>query len=281
MYKFFYILLLIVLFTSCDYFKTNSSQVPVARVNKSYLYQEDIKALISENTSKEDSALIVNSYINRWATQQLLLDQAKINLSEEQQRTYERLIQEYKNGLYTEAYKNKIVSRQLDTTVSQIELESYYELNKENFKLNDELLKIRYIHMPTDYNEVAVTKQKFNRFNEEDQKDLEAQTFKFTSYNFNDSIWVKKENLLKVMPVLSTKKEVLLNKSNNLQLQDSLGLYLLAVEDVLKTNDIAPLPFVKPTVQQIILNKRKLELVKKLEKDITKDAIKNNTFEIY
>lgn len=281
MYKLVYISLFVAFLTSCEYFKANTTQVPVARVNKSYLYEEDIKALISENTSKEDSALIVSNYINRWATQQLLLDQAKINLSEEQQRTYERLIQEYKNGLYTEAYKNKIVSRQLDTTVSQIELESYYELNKENFKLNDELLKLRYIHLPTDFSALAVTKQKFNRFNEEDQADLESQSYQFTSHNFNDSIWIKRENLLKVMPILNTKKEVVLNKSNNLQLQDSLGLYLFVIKDVLKTNDIAPLPFVKPTVQQIILNKRKLELVKKLEKDITKDAIKNNTFETY
>ncbi len=42
-----------------------------------------------------------------------------------------------------------------------------------------------------------------------------------------------------------------------------------------------PLSYIKPTIEQIILNKRKLELIKKLEKDITKDAIKNNDFEIY
>jgi hypothetical protein len=281
MQKGIYILILVGFFCSCDYFKSNAPQTPVARVNKNYLYEEDIKALITEETSPQDSALIVSNYINRWATQQLLLDQARINLSEEQQKTYERFIEEYKNGLYTEAYKNKIVSRQLDTTVSKIELESYYELNKENFKLNDELLKLRYIHVPEDFNALAVTKQKINRFNKEDQADLELQTYQFTSHNFNDSIWIKKENLYKVLPILSTKENVVLNKSNNLQFQDSLGVYLVVIKDVLKTNDIAPLPFVKPTIQQIILNKRKLELVKKLEKDITKDAIKNNTFETY
>jgi hypothetical protein len=281
MQKGIYILILVGFFSSCDYFKSNAPQTPVARVNKNYLYEEDIKALITEETSPQDSALIVSNYINRWATQQLLLDQARINLSEEQQKTYERFIEEYKNGLYTEAYKNKIVSRQLDTTVSKIELESYYELNKENFKLNDELLKLRYIHVPEDFNALAVTKQKINRFNKEDQADLELQTYQFTSHNFNDSIWIKKENLYKVLPILSTKENVVLNKSNNLQFQDSLGVYLVVIKDVLKTNDIAPLPFVKPTIQQIILNKRKLELVKKLEKDITKDAIKNNTFETY
>jgi len=41
------------------------------------------------------------------------------------------------------------------------------------------------------------------------------------------------------------------------------------------------LSYVAPTIRQIILNRRKQELTLKLEKDITKDAIRNKTFEIY
>ncbi|MBV1923083.1 MAG: peptidyl-prolyl cis-trans isomerase, partial [Flavobacteriaceae bacterium] len=69
--------------------------------------------------------------------------------------------------------------------------------------------------------------------------------------------------------------------SNFTQLQDSLGVYLVKIEDILLTNDIAPLIYVEPTIKQIILNKRKLELIKNLERDITKDALKNKKFEIY
>ena len=65
------------------------------------------------------------------------------------------------------------------------------------------------------------------------------------------------------------------------QLQDSLGLYLLKIVSVLDRNDPAPLTYVTPTIRQIILNRRKQELTNKLEKDITKDAIRNKTFEIY
>ena len=91
---------------SCDYFKQEAEQVPVARVNDSYLYEKDIRDLISQNTSAEDSILIVNNFINRWATQQLLIDQAKINLSQQKLDSYDKLVSEYKNDLYTEAYKN-------------------------------------------------------------------------------------------------------------------------------------------------------------------------------
>lgn len=73
----------------------------------------------------------------------------------------------------------------------------------------------------------------------------------------------------------------MLKKSNFVQLQDSLGVYLVKIEDVLNPNDTPPLSYIKPTLKQIILNKRKLELIKKFEADITKDAIETKNFEIY
>jgi len=266
---------------SCDYFKPASSEVPIARVNKSYLYEENLKGLISEGTSKEDSAVIVNNYINRWATQQLLISQAKINLTQNELIAFEKLVNEYEEDLLTEAYKRDIVSRQLDNNISDNEYNEFYELNKENFILNDELLKVRFIHVDENYSNFSKTKEKFLRFNGKDKKELSDLSVQFKSNNLNDSIWIKKEALLNVLPVLQLNSPQVLKKSNFAQLQDSLGVYLVKIEDVLNLKDIAPLSYIKPTIEQIILNKRKLELIKKLEKDITKDAIKNNNFEIY
>jgi hypothetical protein len=72
-----------------------------------------------------------------------------------------------------------------------------------------------------------------------------------------------------------------LKKAAFSQLEDSLGVYLLKIEDMLPPNEIAPFQFIKPTIKEIILNKRTLGLIKNLEKDITKDAIKNKNFEVY
>ena len=46
-------------------------------------------------------------------------------------------------------------------------------------------------------------------------------------------------------------------------------------------NQVSPFDYIKPTLKEIILNKRKLELIKQFEKEITDDAIKNNDYEIY
>jgi len=274
-------ILCLVFFMSCDYFRQDIEKKPLARVNDRYLYEEDIKSLISEGTSVEDSALIVSSFINRWATQELLISQARINLSDEKLANFEELIQKYRNDLYMEAYKSAIVSQQLDSVISARALEDFYEQNKDNFRLNDELLKVRYIHIGQNYSNTAKVRQLLERFNDKDKAELNRLSIQFLAFNFNDSIWVKKEALMYALPVLKSNNEQVLKKSNFAQLQDSLGVYLVKIEDILSPNDIAPLSHVEPTVKQIILNKRKLELIKKLETDITKDAIKNKSFEIY
>lgn len=275
------ILILSTILVSCQYFKKETEENVIARVNDVYLYEADLKKLLDSDTSPEDSTLIVNNYINRWATQQLLIGQARINISAEQLEQFNKLVQEYHNDLLTETYKNVIVSEQLDSLITEEEFEQYYENNKDNFKLKDKLVKLRYVQLPVNYAGLGKVREKLVRYNEKDKESLSNQSYLFISSNLNDSVWVKKEILLDNLPILRENSEQVLKKSNFTQLQDSLGVYLVKIEDVLNLNDTAPLSYIKPTIKHIILNKRKLALIKKLETDITRDAIENKKFEIY
>ena len=209
------------------------------------------------------------------------VDQSMINLSQERQDFFNEMVSQYKTDLYTEAYKSSIISKQLDTVILKKEYEDYYNLNKRNFKLNDELLKVRYIQVDKNFLNLKVLEKKIKRYDSIDKKDLINLSIKFKSFNLNDSIWIKSNVLIGRLPVLKEENLKLLKKPNYTQLQDSLGVYLIKIEATLKTNDIAPLSYVRPTIEQIILNKRKQDLLKKIQKDITIDAIKNKNFEIF
>ena len=125
-------------------------------------------------------------------------------------------------------------------------------------------------------------KKNLNALIQIDKKVLDSISIQFKSYSLNDSIWIRVNQVIDKIPAITAEnKNELLKKSNFVQLKDSLGVYLMQINDVLLRNDTAPLEYVKPTIDQIVINKRKLELIRKLEKDITKDAIKNKQFEIY
>lgn len=281
MAKFLFILTFFCVFLGCDFLEPKSNKVPVARVNDTYLYQEDIQELISQNTTKQDSISIVANYIQRWATQQLLIDQANINLPRQQIEDYQQMVTQYRNDLFAQAYKGAIVSKLLDSTITQEEYGLFYQQNKANFTLKEEIFKLRYIHLDASFPSISETKKKLRRFDTEDVAALQDSSLEYKGANFNDSVWVKKETLLRQLPVIRTNESKVLKKATFSQLEDSLGVYLLKIKDVLSPNQIAPLQYIKPIIKEIILNKRTLELVKELEKDITKDAVKNKNFEVY
>jgi len=266
----------------CSYLDKDEDRKVIVRVNDAYLYEEDINALINENTSPEDSAIIVSNYINRWATQQLLIDRAQLNLPESQLREFKDLIENYKNELYTSAYKDAVVSRELDSTLPIEKKEAYFEENKGNFKLAEDLLKLRYVSLAENNTNIDEIKSYLTSFEEEDKEALERISLQFKNYSLNDSVWVKLKTVYNKIPALSIDhRDKLLNKSNFIQVEDSLDVYLIYIRDILERGEDAPFEYAEPTVEKILLNKRKLNLIKELEKDITKDAIKNEEFEIY
>lgn len=281
--KYYHILFIFILLLSCDgFFKKDVSQNAVARVNDTYLYKADIEKIIPEGASKADSSLIANDFINNWAKKLLLVDNAKRNLPEAQQENFNNLVNQYETDLYTKAYLEALVKRSIDTSITEEEALSTFEANKESFKLNDELLKFRYISLPENAVNFQEIKSKFRSFEKADKRYLDSISVQFKSYSLNDSIWVRASQVLeKIPPANQTNKNQLLKKSNFVQLKDSLHLYLIQINDVLLRNDYAPLEYVKPTVKQIIINRRKLDLIKDIEKDILQDANKNKQFEIY
>lgn len=277
-----YILLLVLLFTSCEFFKKPEGIDPIARVNDNYLYKEDVKDIVPYGTSKEDSTLMVNAYINRWARQLLLMDGAMVNLSENKQNEFSKLVKQYRNDLYTKAYLEGLVKRNIDTIVQPEEAQMFYEANKESFKLNDDLIQFRYISLPLNPINLDSIENRFKRFENKDKAYLDSISVQFISYSLNDSLWIKLSRVEEKIPIITNaNKDQLLKKTNFLQLKDSLNLYLMQVNDVRLQNDYAPLNYVEPSINKIVINKRKLELIKQLENDITKDAIKHNKFQIY
>ncbi len=279
----FSIVISVLFLVSCDYFyKQENDQDAVARVNDVFLYADDLQHLYTENMNTEDSLLRVNNFITSWATKQLLVAGAERNLNDNKLQDFNRLAKQYKNDLYATAYLEALVRRTIDTVVTLNEAEIYYNSNTDIFSLKEDLIKFRYLHIDENRIDISDLKTKFQRFNKRDKIELDSIAIQFKSYSLNDSIWIKLTQAIKKIPVVTTEnKNELLKKSNFIQLKDSLGLYLMQIEDVLERNSTAPLEYIKPTIDQIVVNKRKLELIKELEKDITKDAIKNKQFEIY
>jgi hypothetical protein len=270
------------LLASCEYLvvqekKEAASQI-VAIVNTDKLFREDLKNVLPRNISKEDSLILIKSFIQDWAVEKLLLKGAANNSSLASFENINKLVQDYKESLLINNYKEELIKQQLDTVISEEEVEQYYLDNNENFKLNEVLVKSKYLYFNHTINDQKEIIKFFKSDKIDDAEELERQQLSFKIYQLNDSIWTDLDKILLKLPF---SKENLLKKTNFIQKQDSLGLYLMAIKEVLNRNDVAPLSYIKPTIKEMILHKRKIELIREIEKIIVKDATKNNNFKIY
>lgn len=267
---------------SCNYFKPEQKPQSIARVGKNYLYKSDIATLVPKGTSKEDSILLVRDFINRWASQKLLIEAAERNLSDKKKNEYNALIKQYKVDLYTRAYIEEVVKNTVDTVVSQEELKKYYDDNKENFKTNGSLVRLRFINLSKDNPRFETIRSKFFDYNKKDKKFWSTYALQFKAFALNDSVWVDMAQVYEKLPVINPdNRDQYIQAGKKVQIQDKEDAYLIKITNVIDKNQISPFDYIKPTLKEVILNKRKLELIKKFEKDITNDAIKNNDYEIY
>ena len=283
--KIFWCLLIILglSLTSCNsIFKEKSEKESLARIGKSYLFKEDITNVIPEGLVGRDSSAFVVNYLNNWASKELLLDKSIINLPKEKQEEFDKLVNEYKKDLYTRAYMEALVDKSLDTTISKSEIEGFYNREKENFKLTEKLVQLRFVALPSQFLDKPTVEKKLKNFKEIDKAYLDSIAVQFRKLHLKDSIWIDASRLIEEIPPLTAaNEEKYLKNSQFFELQDSIGVYLGKVNKVLNINDVAPISYVIPDIKQIILNRRRLTQIKKIKAEIIDEAIKKNEFEIY
>ena len=215
--------LLFVLY-SCQFigFKKDDILVesPIAAVFDAELYAEDIQNLLPKNISKEDSLVMAKNLIHNWGVKQIMLKKSLENNTSKVNTEINNLVENYRYSLLVNNYKEQLIKQQLDTLISEEEIDRYYELNQQNFKLNEELLKIKYLHLKKD---LINQKEIIALFKSDDIDDLEAlekHHLNFNSFQLNDSTWVALDNILLKIPF---SREILLKKTKFLQKQDSLS----------------------------------------------------------
>ncbi|WP_239057472.1 peptidyl-prolyl cis-trans isomerase [Muricauda sp. TY007] len=272
-----------ILVSSCEgMFNKEEEKEPLARVDETFLYKEDIASLIGDDMTAEDSTIFVTNYINNWASKQLLLSKSKINLPEEKLAEFDRLVSDYRADLYTRAYIEALVNQSQDTSVTKAQLQEFYEREKENFKLNEKLVQLRFVGMSEKFLDRDGVEAKIKKWDDSDKRYLDSIAVQFNKIHFNDSIWISTSRVIEEIPPLTrANEETHLKKSQFFELQDSLEVYLGLVTNVLEVNETAPFDYVEPDIKQLILNRRRLNYIKKLETEIIDEAIKKNEFEVY
>jgi len=275
------ILVLLIIITGCTSFFKKKTEHTVARVYSDYLYESDLRSVIPKGTTATDSIGLAKSYIDTWIHQRLIIHQAEQNLSGAQM-DFTQQLDNYKNSLIIYAYENELVRQKLDTLVTDEDIENYYDGNQQNFLLKDNIVQLQYVKLPLKSTYTKQIRKLLGSDNPADKARLFKQCEQYASdYFLDDQNWIQFNDLLKQIPIKTYNQEEFLKNRRDLEYQDSAYIYLVRFRDFKIKESVSPLSFEKERIREIILNKRKIDLVKKMREDLFEHAQKKNDFEIF
>jgi hypothetical protein len=272
---------LLVLTTACSTFLKKKTERVLARVGSEYLYESDLKGVIPAKSLPKDSAVLAKNFIDNWVNQHLLIAQAKKNLTPAQM-DFTAQLDNYKNSLIVFEYENALVKQKLDTLVTDEEIENYYDANQQNFELKDNIVQIQYVKLPLKSPQVKIFRKLLNSSDPDDKVKLTGLCERSASDFFlDDQTWLLFNDVLKQIPIKTYNQEEFLKRNRDIETQDSLFTYLVRIRDFKIRESISPLTFEKDRIRNIILNKRKIEMINKMHEDLYQQAMKHNEFEVY
>ena len=274
------ILILFVLFITCDDFKQNEKKKKVARVNSSFLYFSDFENEIGSELSYEDSIILSKSIINKWAIKKLVYNKSLLHLHDSIQKKLTKMVDNYKLELWTNTYKNFLSKSNFNNKIDSIKKIEYYKKNKINFRLKDDFYNVAYIILPKSNNNLKLIKSRFRNFSDIDLFFLDSLNYQFNDFLFDKPVWINKNYLIKKIPPLNT-LTLDLKKRDFFVFKDSLEVYLLKIFDHKKYNTPAPYEIVEGNIERILINRKKLNFFKDFDKEILDDAIQTKKFEIF
>ena len=284
-----FIILPFFLHYSCDMIKMkkepevrSEQSAIIASVYDNKLYEHDIRGMVSENVSKQDSANIASRYVNNWIRKQLLIHEAASRIDFDQAEL-ERKILDYRYALMVYEYEKYYINQALNKTVTEEEIKDYYNQNIANFELKQNIIRGIYVKVPKEAPKIENLKKLIVSNKTKDIKDLRSYCFRFaTSYSLDDSLWVNFDEVIKNTPLMGIPNKVQFLKENNfIESEDQDYLYFIKIHDYKISDERPPLEFVKDEIENIIINRRKIKLSKELEEKIYNKAKENNDFKIY
>jgi len=274
--KFFFLLLICF---SCNLKETGDKSY-VARVGDNYLDYSELKNQIPSNISLSDSLSLANKIILEWATSQLLIQSAQINLNKDEKELIDQKSKKYRDNLILSDYRNKISKKNPDTIVFKYEIEDFFDKNSKNFKLYNEIVQGRYLKLNNTNFNINEIKRRFSRFNTIDKSFFDSISIQLLNYSFNDSTWIDKTLFFNKISSINENEVQRIVKNNLFYIkEDSLALYLIKINKYKKANDYAPLDYIYGRIRELIANRKRIDYLKKIEIELIDDAITKNIYE--
>lgn len=249
----------------------SSDDVVVAEVYGHELTRAEVEAVVPEGLAPEDSAVIADNYVNQWIQQMVVLEQARRKVNKD----FSEELQNYKNSLLTYEYEQQVVGEVLDTHVTEKELGEYYNANQQCFTLQTSIVRAVYVKFPKGSPSVAQVKKLMSRasLTDKDMDQIQREAaLHGEDYSFDMDNWIPFYKLQSQVPIITYNEELYLKNNRNIVIEDSSSVYVVRILEYKLDEEMSPLSFERENIREMILNERRLDIIKDKQRDLLQEA---------
>ena len=253
-----------VMAAGCRYLDRSRQQSDVvAEVAGQQLTETELSQITRKAATPEDSARYAEEYIHLWAEELLVYNQAERAAVSTERDAIERLVADYRRSLYVHAYEEKLVKQRMSKTVRDAEVAAYYEANKDQFVLNESLLKGILLIVPNGTPKMDKLKKQLAQPNEENIEHIEKYAYQYaTGYELFTNQWMRATQIVLRLPLETDNLVQQLKKTNLIEVQDSVSTYLLQVTDKCLPGEVMPQDYARGEIEEILLGQRQVEFLR-------------------
>lgn len=271
-----------ILFTqvACNNSTTNQESKVIAVAGEKKLSEEEYGRFNFLSNAVKDSLFISKKLIDNWAKDELFYQEAKQKLSPEDMDV-DAEVEKYRKELINYKYEVKLIENNLDTTITQEEIQAYYDANRDNFILKDNIAKVNYFKIPLASKAIDKIKKAIYSSNPKDKEQLYNLCLQYAdNYFINDSTWLLLEDIKKEIPQLRELPEYNFYAGRYFEFSDSLAYYYLKIKEIKVKNALSPINFEMNNIRKIILNQRKMKLIRQYKEQILEKAKSEGKFKL-
>lgn len=282
--NFIFRILVLLALSSCQYFqqKIESDRRPVAQANDSFLYSEDLNGLIPNGMSKDDSLILTEKYVDDWVLKQLMISRALVEINYNQAEI-DRKVLDYKYSLIVHEFQKLYINSHLSSQIEESEIIAYYEDKSDNFLLKQNIVRCLYAKIPLSTPGITSFRRNVRGYPNSNIDDIKDFCYQYAVNAFTDEeVWINFDELANATPLKEVKNQIqFLESSTFSETSDDDFRYFIKILDYKISDELSPLEFIREDIENILINKRKIELKKELEEAIYDEAKENTSFRIF
>lgn len=270
--RFSFLVLVSSLLLACQPKVNHEGRMPLAEVDGTFLYDEDVQRTLPLNLPPEDSARLADDFIRSWAEEELLYQQAERNVRSTAR--IEEMVQAYRRALITQDYQQQLIAQNLSDEISEDEERQFYEANKDLFVLKEPAIKGLFIKVPRTAPDLAELKKWYRNNDDATLEKIEKYCFRnAVIYEYFYDRWLLLSDLDGKLKANIGDLKSNLQERKDFESSDNEFCYLLHIEAFEPEGSTQPFELAKTEIAEMLGNYRQVELIRQVKKDLYEHGV--------